>query len=342
MTGTGLVIYRSSGDFDAIDEYSRRLVRALSAGGAQAGYAADGLVSLRRGAASALWLLLQYNPFRYGRSGVAPRLVADVVALRRRVPLALMVHEAWIDMHDAKSALIGAYQRVQLRALLRLADVVMTSTQAIARELGGGALHVPVASNITPIDVTPRAARERLGLGDRLVVALFGRRNPARAYDHAEAAISALASKHGAFTVLNLGADAPPPAVPPGIQVLTPGRLSADEISLRLWASDLLLLPLTDGVSTKRTTMMAALAHGVPVLGLCGVSTDRILIEHPAALALTPVGDPAAFARAAVELVSDAKRLRAVGEAGRRLYAEQFDWPVVARRVTSALAPLAA
>jgi glycosyltransferase involved in cell wall biosynthesis len=141
--------------------------------------------------------------------------------------------------------------------------------------------------------------------------------------------------------VLNLGADAPPLRAAPGIDVRMPGRMSAEELSLRLVASDVALLPFTDGVSTRRTTVMAALAHGLPVVGLCGVNTDTALLDHPEALTLTPVGDKPAFARAAVELAGDPVRLRAAGEAGRRLYADQFDWPLVAQRVKAALGRLA-
>src|SRR5262249_55959875 len=206
------------------------------------------------------WMLLQYNPFSYGRWGVAPGLLRDVAAVRRRthIPLAVMVHEAWIDIEDWRSALIGAYQRVQLRSLLRMADVGVTSSEALAEEIGGGALHVPVGSNITPIATTTGAARAALGLDSRLVVTLFGRGHPSRELGHAAAAIAAVAAARGTerLTILNLGADAPALDVPRGVDVRTPGRLAADELSLRLWASDLVLLPFTDGLTTRRTTLM--------------------------------------------------------------------------------------
>jgi glycosyltransferase involved in cell wall biosynthesis len=171
------------------------------------------------------------------------------------------------------------------------------------------------------------------------VVALFGRRNASRAFDHAEAALAALARARGArgVVVLNLGADTPRISAPLGVDVRTPGPLTPDELSLRLRAADVLLLPLTDGVSTRRTTMMTALAHGLPVVGLSGVNTDRVLLDHPEALMLTPAGDREAYARAAADLVADPARLRALGAAGRRLYAAQFDWPVTARRMSTAL-----
>jgi glycosyltransferase involved in cell wall biosynthesis len=344
----GVVVFRRTGgidEIDAIDEYSRRLVGAMATTGVSARYEPGGLGPVLRSAEAPPWVLIQYNPFRYGRWGFAPRLVCDALRLRSRsVPLAIMVHEAWVGMTDWRSTVIGLWQRVQLRALLRLADGVMTSTEALAREIGHGAIHVPISTNITPVDTSQKAARERLGLDGKLAVALFGRGHESRALDHAEAAIAAVADKYGAdrLAVLNLGADAPTARVPPGVEVISPGRQTADELSLGVSASDLVLLPLTDGVSTRRTTLMAALAHGRPVLGLHGRNTDTLLAETPAALALTPVGDRAAFARAAVELVGDQAQLDAIGEAGRRLYEEQFDWPVLARRVASVLEPLAA
>lgn len=44
------------------------------------------------------------------------------------------------------------------------------------------------------------------------------------------------------------------------------GYLSAQELSPYLAAADLAVLPYTDGASLRRTTMLVALAHGLPVL----------------------------------------------------------------------------
>ena len=134
--------------------------------------------------------------------------------------------------------------------------------------------------------------------------------------------------------MLNLGAGAPALSAQEGVRIDTPGRLAEHELSLHLSTADLCLLPFTDGVSTRRTTLMAALAHGLPVLGLDGRGTDSVLTRHPDAIVLTATGDRACYARAAVELGADRMALRARGEAARRLYEEQFDWPVVADRVS--------
>jgi glycosyltransferase involved in cell wall biosynthesis len=82
---------------------------------------------------------------------------------------------------------------------------------------------------------------------------------------------------------------------------------------------------------------MAALAHGRPVLGLRGPNTDAVLAGAGDALALTPLGDRAAFAARGVELTSDLPRLRAIGDAGRQLYESEFDWPVLTQNAVRAI-----
>ncbi|MEJ7783921.1 MAG: hypothetical protein WKF96_03890 [Solirubrobacteraceae bacterium] len=339
--GCGLVVYRGGGEFDAIDQYSRRLVAALRVAGEYVGYTSDGLSYSHVRALAPSWVLLQYNPFSYGRWGFAPGLVRDALRLRGEKPpqLALLVHEAWVGMRDWRSTLMGAYQRAQLMSLVRLADTVIVTTERLTNEVGNRAVHIPVASTIVPLPVSRQAARQSLGIRDQLVVGLFGTAHPSRDHSYSEAAIRELAEHHSAnrVIILNLGAGAPTPDVPAAVAVRTPGALGPRELSLHLRASDLLLLPLKDGLSTRRTTMMAGLAHGVPVVGLQSAHTDRILVEHPEALRLVTVGDRQGYAAAAVALTADVNRLHAMGEAARLLYERAFDWPIAANSVASAI-----
>ncbi len=334
--GPGIVVYQDTGGIDAIDEYSRRLVDALREIGATTRYASDGVRSLARIRARTPWVLLQYNPLSYGRWGFAPTLILHAMALRRRTGarFVVSVHEPWVDIYDWRSAIMSGYQRMQLRSLLTTADSVITMTESLASRLGRGALPIPVGLTITPVMAEAVAARERFGLRDRFVVALFGRAHPSRALDYAEQAICELAttSVGRRLSVLNLGDLAPDLALPPHVDVRTLGGLDPVELSHALRASDMLLLPFADGVTARRTTLMAGLAHGVPVVGLRGPDTDRVLIA-PDALVLTPVGDRVAFARAVVALATDDARRRGTGAAGCRLYNERCGWPLIARAV---------
>ena len=336
----GVVVWHARGGIDAIDQYSERLIGALRAVGQEARYFRAGLSPVLNDSRMPPWVLIQYNPFRYGRFGCAPWLLRDAIRLRcRNVPLAIMVHEAWVPMTGWRTALMGVWQRAQLRLLMRLSGYVMASTEALARELGHGAVHNPVASNITPVPTSPEAARDELGLPPALVVTVFGRAHESRALDVAASAIAAIAAARGDANtiVLNLGADAPALGLPAHLDVRNPGPASERELSLHLLASDLVLLPFTDGVSTRRGTLMASLAHGRAVIGSRGRNTDAVLVAHPEALALAPVGDLDAYVDAAVALAADCSRRQAMAEAGRRLYDRSFDWPLVAARVIAAL-----
>lgn len=157
--------------------------------------------------------------------------------------------------------------------------------------------------------------------------------------EYAVAAIDLLADARGpeAVKVLNLGVGAPRLDLAHDVAVDTPGHLDADALSVRLHASDLLILPFTDGVSTRRTTLMAGLAHGLPIMGLSGPATDDVLMDSEGALTLTALGDVPAFAGATLELANSPDRRRRGGESGRALYARHFDWPVAAERVHGAL-----
>lgn len=303
----------------------------------------DGVRASRDTAVDPAWILLQYMPFSYGRWGFAPGLVRDVAALKRAsgAPLGVMVHEAWVAMDTWRTGLMGAYQRIQLRSLLLLADVVAVSMESLTRRFGARAVHLPVGSNIAPIAMSREEARRQLQVDDNeLVIALFGTSNPHRMLEHAEAALKALVTERGAgnLRVLNLGIGARSLRVPPQLRVHTPGALPTEDVSRCLRASDVLLLSFSDGVSTRRTTLMAGLAHEVPIVAVRGVSTDPILVDHPEAIALTPVGDREAFARTVVDITRDPEWLRNMGSAGRRLYESHFDWPVTAERLVNLFA----
>jgi glycosyltransferase involved in cell wall biosynthesis len=134
------------------------------------------------------------------------------------------------------------------------------------------------------------------------------------------------------------GADAPPlPGLAAGVRIRTPGWLEDGELAAMLSAADIFLSPCVDGVSTRRTSMMAALQHQIAVVGTVTAATDAVLREAASAVRLAPVADVGGFAKATAALADDAPERRRSGQAARRLYEEHFDWPVIAARLRDAL-----
>jgi glycosyltransferase involved in cell wall biosynthesis len=101
---------------------------------------------------------------------------------------------------------------------------------------------------------------------------------------------------------------------------------------------DLHLTPFDDGVSSRRGSCLAGLQHGIATLTTDGVHTESIFRNaNGTSLCTTPVDDPAAFARAAVNLWENPSQRREIARAGRTLYEAHCDWPLVADRLLSGL-----
>jgi glycosyltransferase involved in cell wall biosynthesis len=361
-----LVYHSQRGSADAILAYTRRLAAAMDSeldGGVRLitrvehgpWTVADGLGNLLErhrtlvdAAHGCRSIVLQYNPFSYARWGLAPWLVRDVVALQRKRSverLAIMVHEAFVAIEDARSALMGSWQRTQIALLLAASDLAFASTGVWAQRLSRMSRHevqpLPVGSNLPDRRADRDATRHRLGVSaDDLVLSTFGTGHPSKLMQHVVQAANA-AARDRPVALLNLGYDADRalPGLAESVRLVVPGEVSDEELACHLAASDVFLIPLADGVSSRRTSLTGALQHAVPIVGTFGINTDPWLMASSAALRLTPIAPLEAFAEAVAAIAAGGPdQARAQGTAARTLYEQRFAWDVIARDLAAALA----
>ena len=105
-------------------------------------------------------------------------------------------------------------------------------------------------------------------------------------------------------------------------RIVAPGRQPPRDLSLHLQACDVLVQPYPDGVSARRTTVMAALANGAPVVTTAGRFTEPVWRDT--GIPLAPAGDASAMAAAVLDLLDDAPRRERLGRLGRDLYQRHF------------------
>jgi glycosyltransferase involved in cell wall biosynthesis len=103
-----------------------------------------------------------------------------------------------------------------------------------------------------------------------------------------------------------------------------PGGLAAADVARHISACDVMLQPYPDGISSRRTSAMAGLANGRPVVTTAGRLTEPLWAES-GAVALVPEGDAAAMATAVKRLLGDAAERARLGAAARALYQSRFD-----------------
>ena len=162
------------------------------------------------------WVLLQYNPFSYGRWGRNLHLPEVMRQIKRRCPgtkLAVMVHEMFVPLTTWKFAAMSPWQRWQFWRLAADADVMFFSVGLWADKVrsfrrGRPTLHLPVGSNIPRIPSTRAEARARLGISEGTVVlGLFGSAHASRMLGWVRDAAHVVCAAGHDTTLLYIGPD---------------------------------------------------------------------------------------------------------------------------------------
>lgn len=283
-------------------------------------------------------LLIQYAPQAMGMRGLNVAFCAWALARRRAGDdVRVMFHEPYFPFgwQRAQRNLLAATNRLMASLLLLASTRAYVSTEAwigLLRPLGPRRLAIiplPIPSTIPfapePDDV--RRTRERLLAGSAgSLLVHFGTYGELIA-PMLISTLGEVARRRPSARVLLLGRGAPSftqslRALDSSVDVVTAGdRLSAEQISIHLQAADAALQPYPDGADTRRTTLMACVANGVPTVSTDGRFTDQAWREGP--VALVDAARPEEMAGAALDrLLADPRD--EMGERTRAFYEANF------------------
>ena len=296
-------------------------------------------------------LLWQYVPHMYGRGGVnlaVPTLMERFRGQGRRQ--VLIAHEIMAPLHWKPHWLAYAlWHRWAWKRIRRSVDAVGVSTEGWiahwsnhwADVPGGDVFLLPSPSNF-PVMPVPSDHRTRwkaeLGLSpETTVLAYFGTLNAAKQPDWVFAAWRAARSAGIPTALAVIGGKPSPVLTPEEEPCYRPlGFLDAASVSRALQAVDLLLLPFSDGVAERRTTITAGLAHGTPILTTVGASTGKTL-RAAQFLRSVDAADPRAFQQEAVRLLASTQERLGISHLATEAYCDAYSWDVVARRLLARL-----
>ena len=293
------------------------------------------------------WVLLQYNPFSYGRWGLNLHLPETLRRLRRVAPglkLAVMVHEPFVPIITPQFAVMATWQRWQLWRLGTSADLLFFSIDPWARRFQKWfprkpVVHLPVGSNIPRVPITRLEARARLGIPEEtIVLGVFGSAHASRLLEPIRSAAEAIQQAGLSVQILSIGPQGQAMCeAMAGLPVIADGPLLAEEVSRRLAAVDIYLAAYVDGVSTRRGAFLTALQHGLAIAGTQGLSTDPLLEqEDEHAFLLADAADVESFQAHVLHLAKNPVRRAQIGAAGQQLYQRRFTWPCIAGTLLTA------
>ncbi|MCX7670777.1 MAG: glycosyltransferase family 4 protein [Anaerolineae bacterium] len=122
-----------------------------------------------------------------------------------------------------------------------------------------------------------------------------------------------------------------------GAQVQWTGFVSNEEVSANLLAADCAVLPYREGASLRHGSLMAALAHGLPIVSTRPPDAVREaaglfpVLQNDKSALLVPAEDPQALAEAVTRVMSDPTLRKQLAQAALDL-AREFTWDTIAER----------
>jgi glycosyltransferase involved in cell wall biosynthesis len=102
------------------------------------------------------------------------------------------------------------------------------------------------------------------------------------------------------------------------------GELSGPDLSCYIAACDIMWQPYRDGISSRRSSAMAALAHGRPVVTTVGPLSEPLWSES-GSVVMVSADRPVDMVSATAALIDDRPRQLALSIRSRELYTARFD-----------------
>jgi glycosyltransferase involved in cell wall biosynthesis len=285
-------------------------------------------------------ILVQYVPHAFGWKAMNFPFVVWLYA-RRKMDIAVMFHEVAFPISRSQRLrhnLLGAANRTMAAFAARAARRIFVSTiswQNLLRKMipkNAPIVCLPLPSTISVVEDREGVAAVRRNFSPAAgpLVGHFGTFGVEIA-DLLDKILPALLDQVPSADALLIGRQSQRYATAltrkrPELarRIHASGPLTASEVSMHISACDLLLQPYPDGITTRRTSAMAALAHGRALVTNSGHLTEPIWSER-GSVAIAPDNDTAAAAALARDLLADSTRREQLAKSGASLYADQFD-----------------
>lgn len=280
---------------------------------------------------------IQFTPLSFNHEITSSDALTDFWArCSSRWKTSMIVHETFFRVWWYPPSWIrGGLEKLLLRKMVDHSQYVFTASQPLINEMcrwrtSSRLSHLPIGSNVPVLQVNRTEARSQLGIGlNEIVLVLFGGGNSLKwMKGHVYSIDSLLHSKGVRASWLMLGG-IPESWFTLKLPVTSLDRVSEKDLSIRLQTSDIFLMPHYAGLCAKRGTLMAAMQHGLPVVGTETRMTDAIWKDHRG-ITLLARPDAEGFAKSVLELSRDGQKRLVMGRTNQDFFNRFCTWPTIA------------
>jgi glycosyltransferase involved in cell wall biosynthesis len=285
-------------------------------------------------------LLIQYVPQAFGWKGMNLPFCIWLYTRRKLAPV-VMFHEVMYPLERGRAPrenVLGVVTLAMAALVARAAARIFVSTplwQEILRtrvKVSRPSEWLPLPSTVPVIHDAAGVleVRRRLGVANGIVLGHFSS-YPETTRRLLKRLVPQALSVNPSLSVILIGAGsedcrAAIAADAPELtgRVHATGRLDPADLSRHLAACDLMLQVYPDGACARRTTLIAAIAHGRPVLSTAGRATESLWAQS-GAIAIVDQADEALICASIAELATDSRLRVRYASAAAALYRERFD-----------------
>ncbi len=293
-------------------------------------------------------VLLQYVPNALGAGGLNVPFCWWLRRIRGRQDIRVMFHEPYFYFSwNPAGNLRAAVQRLMARLLVEASRTVFLSTETWRRYLppSSHSTVLPMPSTIPRScdleaaarfrerlpGVRPGSDRGQTGVrpGSIELVGHFGTYGDHVARELEPIVPLVLDARPSAhFVFIGRGSEAFAAALRGrcarfAARIHSTGPLSSMDAAAAIRACDVMVQPYPDGITTRRTSAMAAMTNGVATVSTTGDLTEPVWSDTKA-IALAPATNARATAAQTIELLGNASLRAQLGESARRAYDAHF------------------
>ena len=298
---------------------------------------------------------LQYVPQLYGRTGICPGIILLLIIIKLwfRLPIVATCHELYGHFNtNLLNNCLQIIYRIQLYLLLIFSTSIIVPTEGYKRKIKGvlnilrtPLYQIPVGSNI-PVYVSNEEnrliMRKQLISKDHFLMGIFGRWHSWANYELAFRTLRGLLDRGRHVSLLCIGELGGTKGVKEPLMevvkelglendVIFTGYLSNEDVSRYLNILDLYLFTREEGPTSRNTTLIAAMAHGVPIISTMGIEPDNIFLQSNAMLFIK--SSQLHELPGLIERVIDNPSLQGeLRSKARSLFEKEFSWGKIAKR----------
>jgi glycosyltransferase involved in cell wall biosynthesis len=279
-------------------------------------------------------IVLQYTPLMYshnqGRQDFA--FVKFWQACSQRWQTSIIIHETYFQLWTYPlSWWKGEIQKRLLKTLVDISYFVFTASQPLVDELiswgyAEKTTRLPLGSNFPFVPTNRDIFRQQHSIiPETVILTIFGGGTALKwKRDFVNKLDGYLLTQKIPVSWLFIGG-VPLEWFTLSHPILNPGRLSEIEISQWLQISDIFLVPHQCGLNAKRSTVMAALQHGLPIVGTSGYMTDAFWTDLEG-VTLVPVNNSHQWCKSVVNICNDVLLRQSHGSSNRDYYQNYLTW----------------